>query len=198
MFLKKLVTLLFLITFANFVHAKELPVFKVEVLVFESLALKGWTEERWKESSEMINTNRAVRRKPLKYSQNMLNQQAQKMTGKKGYHKLFHQSWLVKAKTKRNSRPILIRASKGSDLEGSIVFYKSRYPHIKLNLELNRRIPNRIKEAFAAQQNIAIEDLPNDWLFTISESRKIKSNQLHYIDHPLFGALVQIQWQQKN
>ena len=195
MFLRKSLLPLFLLSFISIAQAEKPAVFKVEVIIFESLALKGWTEERWKDDIEMIDLENATYVKPLDSNENMLNEQAKKMTEKKGYHKLFHQSWLVEAKEEKYATPILIQTNKGSDLDGSIVFYKSRYPHIKLNLELNRRIPSRVKEAFALQQNIEIDELPDKWQFTISEARKLKSNQLHYIDHPIFGALVQIQWQ---
>ncbi len=198
MFLNKLKILAIstvIFAFLTPVHAKDLPKFKVEILVFESLALKGWTEEYWPDNIDMISTNRAKFLKPLPKSQNMLNKQAAKMTGKRGYHTLFHKSWLVQAKSKKHARQILIHNQAGSTIDGTLKFYKSRYPHVEINLELERKIPERIKQEFSEQQNIAVEDLPKFWRFKIKESRKLKSNELHYIDHPLFGALIQIQWQ---
>ena len=47
--------------------------------------------------------------------------------------------------------------------------------------------------AFVQNQNITSRETPTHWRFHLKESRKIIPNELHYIDHPLFGALVKIQ-----
>jgi hypothetical protein len=195
-----LILLTLLLIKAPLVQAEKLPIFKVEIIIFESLALKGWTEEHWPIDIDKIDTKNAIYLPSLPKTSNLLNQQAKKMTRRMGYNILLHKSWLVEAKSEKNARPILLRVEPiseySSSIDGQLTFYKSRYPHIKLNLELERIIPEKIKEIFSKQQNIELEYLPSFWKFQLKESRKINSNQLHYIDHPLFGALVQIKWQQ--
>lgn len=178
---------------------EKLPIFKVEIIVFQTLALRGWTEEYWPVDPEIIDTEDAIVKRPLARSQNMLNSQVAKMTSRAGYKVLFHQSWLVQAVTEKNAKPILILVEPNrtgqARLEGSIKFYKSRHPHVITKLELEQKIPTRIREKLAEHQQINLEDLPEYWRFNINESKRINSNQLHYLDHPLFGALIQIQYQ---
>lgn len=177
----------------------EYPLFKIEIIIFETLALRGWSEEYWPMDIDLIDTEEAVEFESLEPSENMLIEQAAKMTREKGYNILLHKSWLVEAKPEQEATPILLNLTSSTEyksaIDGYLTFYKSRYPHVIANLELERRIPNRIKEEFAQQQKIQLEDLPDYMRFQLNESRKIKSGQLHYLDHPIFGALIQIQWQ---
>lgn len=183
--------------FATKAQAEGLPKYQVELIVFETLALRGWTEEYWHEP-DLINTDGAVNLTTLPANRFMLQSEANKMTPKKGYHILYHTSWVLEGKPEDQTKPVLIEAlpekSYQSKLLGTIVFYKSRYAHVRLDLELERKIPLRIRDEFAANENLEEVDLPDFWRFQLKESRKIKSGELHYFDHPIFGALVKIQY----
>ncbi|WP_019896280.1 CsiV family protein [Hydrogenovibrio halophilus] len=182
--------------------AEKLPRYHVEIIVFETLALKGWTEEYWpRKTAEDILPNWPKLRSmptPLNPKVHRLDEEAQKMTREKGYNKLFHQAWVITGEPEDQSEPFKIEVLPGnayqSRLFGKITFYKSRYAHVRLNLGLERRIPSRVREAFAEQQQTELELLPDYWHFQLKEARKIKSGELHYFDHPIFGALVQIQY----
>lgn len=179
--------------------SKSLPKFQVEVVVFETYALKGWTEEFWPLELPFLDTDSAQALRPLPESDYLLNDAVAKMTHEMGYNVIYHRAWIVDAESKENAKPILIYRSgdePGSDsrLEGTITFWKSRFPHVKVDLELEREIPERIKEKFAQHEQMDPELLPEFWRFQIKESRKLKTGQLHYLDHPIFGALVQIKW----
>lgn len=177
----------------------EYPLFKIEIIIFETLALRGWSEEYWPMDIDLIDTEKAIAFESLEASENMLTEQAAKMTREKGYQILLHQAWLVEAKPEEQATPLLLNVTPETEfksaVDGYLTFYKSRYPHVIANLELERRIPTRIREEFALQQKLELEDLPDYMRFQLNESRKIKSGQLHYLDHPIFGALIQIQWQ---
>lgn len=176
------------------------PKFQVELIVFESLALKGWTEEYWPENLNIMDLGEdelsTAPRVAPKYL--MLNNEVSKMTTRIGYHVLFHQAWIVDALPEDQSKPMLVSVLPEDDndsrLEGTLRFYKSRYPHVVLNLELEHKIPYRIRDEFAKNENLPEDQLPEFWRFQLHESRKINSHQLHYIDHPVFGALVEIKY----
>ncbi len=180
-------------------EVKNPPKFKVEIVVFETLALRGWTEEFWPSNPDIIDTETAVNVDGLPETESMLSEQVEKMTPALGYKVLYHKTWLLNAVPEDEALPLLISVIPEKEgqprVEGTLLFYKSRYPHVIVNLELERKIPLRIRKKFALHQKMELDQLPEYWRFQIHESRKIKSNQLHYIDHPLFGALVQIQYQ---
>ena len=176
------------------------PKFEVEIVVFETLALKGWTEEFWQDNLPIFDfgeddTITPPRIKPKYF---LLNDEVSKMTRRMGYNILFHQAWVVDALPEKDAKPIYISALPDEDyksrLEGSLRFYKSRYPHIEANLELERKIPLVIRPDFAKNQNMQEDLLPEFWRFQLKESRKIKTGQIHYLDHPIFGALVEIKY----
>lgn len=179
-------------------HAEAPPKYQVELIVFETLALKGWTEEVWEENPEIIDTEGTQVAETLPEDDFMLAEEAGKMTLQKGYRILTHQSWVLQGLPEADSQPLLIEVLPEDDndsrLEGTLLFYKSRFAHVRLNLELERKIPIRLREDFAAQQRIEPEALPDFWRFKLTEARKVKSKELHYFDHPIFGALIKIQY----
>ena len=175
------------------------PKFQIEIVVFETCALKGWTEEFWPDDMDLIDTEETVTLRPQPQENNLLNEQVEKMTPEMGYRVLYQASWIVDALPESEAKQILVYRSpdeeySDSRLEGSFKFWKSRFPHVAVNLELERKIPVRLREKFAQQQRVEEELLPEFWRFQIKESRKIKTGQLHYLDHPIFGALVAIKY----
>lgn len=179
---------------------KAPPKFQIEIVVFETLAIKGWTEEFWSDDIPILDladddTLNAPTVKPKYF---MLNDEVAKMTRRMGYNILLHQAWVVDALPEKQAKPLYISVLPEKDyqsrLEGTLLFYKSRYPHIELNLELERKIPLVIRQDFAKNQNMQEDLLPEFWRFQLKESRKIKTGQIHYLDHPIFGALVEIKY----
>ncbi len=177
----------------------QTPNYTIEVIVFENLALKGWTEERWPDEIELPNTDNSVSlntpeksRLYLKEKNTQLTEVADKVA--KNYRIIFHQAWSQNAYSPQKTPTVLIENDRagGTNLLGTVKLYKTRFAHVQFDLELEKRIPSKVREAVAENQQVAIEDLPQYWRFNVVESRKIKPSELHYIDHPLFGILVKI------
>ena len=190
-------------------QAKEaVPNYTLEVIVFETYALKSWTEEYWPEDlddleyegnqylTDLLAGKQAgaginIQKQPLE-----LKSVAAKLSPKKGYKILFHKAWSQNTGADIDMPTLIIESAKGSSqLAGTVKLYKSRYAHVDFDLRFDRRIPDRIKSEFMSQQKFSEGDLlPDNWQFELKESRKIRPNQLHYIDHPLFGILVQLRY----
>lgn len=174
--------------------------YAIEVIVFEHLALKGWTEEYWPEEIDRPNLQGSTSvftrgAKPLwiNKSGRSLGGSASKLN-KQGYRVLFHQAWTQVAYADKKSPTVLIENDQkvGSNLVGTVRLYKTRFAHVDFDLEFERRIPVKVLEDFMKNQNLATTESPTHWRFHLKESRKIKPGELHYIDHPLFGVLVKI------
>ncbi len=176
-------------------HAKS---YTIEVIIFENHALKGWTEERWPDEIELPNTDNSVSlnapqksRLSLKKRDTKLNSVAKKVA--KNYRVVFHQAWSQNSYSPKKTPTVLIENDRGGTrLLGTVKLYKTRFAHVQFDLELEKRIPSKIREAVAKNQQVDIDYLPTHWRFNLVESRKIKPGELHYIDHPLFGILVKI------
>jgi hypothetical protein len=196
--------ILFLFIFAPLQSAKA-STLQVEVIIFQTLALSGWTEEYWPDDKPAPVLDNITQlngqdgyAKRLPNSKLSLTKEVEKMTNERGYDVLAHFGWRQPANTSQQAKPILIdsqlqqRRQGVSNLLGTLKIYQGRYAHIDIDLELERRIPGPTKQAFAQHQQLSTEWLAESWRFHIKESRRIKSGQLHYIDHPIFGILVKI------
>ncbi len=208
-----LIAVLFLFSSAfSSAHAEEeIPNYTIEVIIFETFALKSWTEEYWPEEFESPDYDNALILQDLlsgatnsgamniKPQANELTSEADKLSPRKGYRILYHQTWSQNTTDDKNMPKLAIDNSNmdgaGSMVSGTIKLYKSRYAHVDFDLDFERKIPDRVKEDFMSNQKLTEEDiLPETWHFHLKESRKIRPNQLHYIDHPLFGILVQMRY----
>lgn len=80
---------------------------------------------------------------------------------------------------------------------GTIRLYKTRYLHLDVQLTLaNPNAPPQFEQLYEFD---LFEDEPTDTrahiepqYFQLTESRRLQSLDLHYFDHPMFGAVVQV------
>ncbi|WFE68292.1 CsiV family protein [Thiomicrospira sp. R3] len=178
---------------------------QVEVIIFQSLALRGWTEEYWPDFDGITSIADTIRLgepnnyaqliEPSKYS---LVEEVSKMTTDRGYDVLAHFAWQQPLQSNQLAIPVLIeptiqsRRAETSPLLGKIRLFQERFIHAEVYLELDRQIPVRIRERFAEHQQIPADWLPDSWRFKIDESRRMRYGQLHYLDHPIFGVLIKV------
>jgi len=93
---------------------------------------------------------------------------------REGFRILWHGGWYQNVGTGRN--PSVRIDSADGRVEGVIKVDRSRYLHFKPDLLLSR--------------DAAAEALPQR--YRLQQSRRMRSEQLHYLDHPHFGMLVMI------
>ncbi|HEY9018877.1 CsiV family protein [Thiomicrospira sp.] len=184
---------------------KSPPQVQIEVIVFQSLALRGWTEEYWPDILELPDTENATHFNAadeyatlLKNESFTLNEEVEKMTTEKGYDVLAHFAWQQPALDREKALPILIdqfvqqRRLESSILFGTIRMYQERFSHIQVNLEIDRQIPQAVLERFTEHQHLDIDWITEGWRFQINESRRVRYGEIHYLDHPIFGVLIKV------
>jgi hypothetical protein len=76
--------------------------------------------------------------------------------------------------------PVLNRPS--AVLDGTIRLRRARYLHVDADLVYYR--PPAIAQG--------IGSAPEPSLFRLTESRRMRSSELHFLDHPMFGVLVEV------
>lgn len=106
----------------------------------------------------------------------MLNREANLIARKENYQVLYHHGWLQKA---GSSKKVILKSSGGDDqgiapnFSGTIKVRKGYY--------------------YIADINIALTQADNlNTPIVIKTRRKLKSKELHYIDHPKLGLLIGI------
>jgi hypothetical protein len=134
-----------------------------------------------------------------------------------GFRLLLHTRWQQIVPPRAAPQNIYVEGSTGKDsLQGLINVTLGRYLHFSGRLWLSAR-----QEDFAIEQNFAPRQTPifrpepdngleisemtqgletlersqSEWLsayFQLNESRRMRSNEIHYLDHPAMGVIVKI------
>ena len=160
-------------------RAEDLPHYDVEVLVFASLHADDG-REAWPPLDHTPATDRAqpfvagngIR--PLDGARN-LQAIADAMRRSRGYRPLLHWRWRQPGWERGQALPIRVLASAPDGrpvLDGTLTLARSRYLHLSADLVY-------------ADPNVGVP-------VALRELRRMRSGELHYLDHPRFGVLVQI------
>ena len=122
-----------------------------------------------------------------------LQREANLIGKKEAFRLLLHTSWI---QTFKNEQKVHLkskydeedrndnRRNKNNDtpsLDGWITIHKNHYYHVNLALSLT---PADTSHAYRSA-------LPTHFL--LKDKRKLRASELHYIDHPKFGLLIQIE-----
>ena len=84
--------------------------------------------------------------------------------------------------------PVDVFGGAGPGLDGEVSMYRSRYLHLRLDLILQSDQTSAAASA-AATPYILETELPR---FEMAQKRRMRSNEIHYFDHPRIGALAVI------
>jgi hypothetical protein len=140
---------------------------------------------------------------------------AQKLLNSRQYHILSHIAWRQPTVELANSRAVYVHdelmqeenlasiSNKPTGLnnladsveqevkikgfDGTVTVSLSRYLHLKTDITYYN--PEVYLAEQIAQQNI---DVPNIEHFRLVESRRMRSKEIHYLDHPYFGIIALI------
>ncbi len=179
----KFIFLLFCLFFSLTTNSFSAPIYKVEVLIFEHTESTAFVDEKdkekWRELKETIldqnshNNSLLVEEgegmiKELPSSSLNLVQVRNKLEDSESYRVLYHKSWSQPVLSEEQSTAARIEVS--GIVDGTINLMKKKYLHMKTDLVFNS-IEGSVK---------------------LKENRRLKSKELHYFDHPLFGLLVRV------
>lgn len=147
-------------------HTETFPLYPALPEYNESIELSDFDEQ--------IESYMLLPREYLK-----LNKEENLIDKKSNYQVLFHYGWL---QNENSSKKIHLSNSNQQQsqykLSGTIQVKKGYYFTVDLNLDLQ---PPKIASTPNTPKH-----------FILNTKRKLKRNELHYIDHPKFGLLIQI------
>lgn len=99
------------------------------------------------------------------------------------YHVVFHRAWIQPVPDRDQLRPMLIQAGErigtGWRIEGFLGVTRGRYLHLDTRLWYTPNAPGN-----AQGQDPGYMEL--------REQRRMRSGELHYLDHPKFGVLARV------
>ncbi len=156
--------------------------YDVELIIFERTAKSAGMSETWPEDPGKPDIEHATHltdKGPyasLPSSRRTLNGVAKQMRRASGRPvQLTHIIWRQPAAGKLDAVPIYVSGStRTGNMTGTVRVYVQRYLHVDLDLLLETN------------------NGPSPGVFRMQEHRRMKSKELHYIDHPMLGAFVRI------
>ncbi|MCB1761188.1 MAG: peptidoglycan binding protein CsiV [Gammaproteobacteria bacterium] len=185
--MKKIVTLLIiLLTLCGTLPLHAADWFRVEVVVFARDGSAAFSEERWPANPGMIEHGNA---RITEYADSPRG--GWRLTGAKqrlestGMTPLIHRAWAQPVYSRKNARSVPLRANSSiapgvPRAEGLITVSVNRYLHVELDMVLRGKMGNTPL-------------LPGEFQsYRFKQHRRMRSKELHYIDHPLMGVLIEI------
>ena len=137
-----------------------------------------------------------------------LGAEVSKIAKSRDFRVISTKSWFQNIKTLNGAELVFIDSGffKGSRIFGFIQLYKERFLHFNSQLyfsELDPLIEQNPK--FISGKNIFEDEIIIDLfmeknqkiLYEVKHSKKFRSGEIHYIDHPKFGMLVKLTKAQK-
>lgn len=176
--------------------ASAADLYKVEMLVFANESGIGSQQEYWPDISP-VDTSGAVFPRgwdgyPLESFEELprndlrLSADASRLSRSADYRVLYHGGWMQPIGGKSQSRAVRVKASvDGYELDGSMSVYRNRFLHAQPNLQLSHYRPAP-QAASTGEETQAYR--PSAWL--LQDARRMRSNEIHYIDHPHMGILL--------
>ncbi len=145
--------------------------YKIELIVF---AQNAPTSERFDQSASEIRWPGTVRdASSYKQGGKQLGGAYGALKRSRDYRPLLHLSWIQSVGQNSLSRPVLIRKSGGDTgdiLDGFVRLQRGNYLHLLVDLEYT----------------------PGPAVYRLNEKRRLKLNEVHYLDHPKFGVIAKV------
>lgn len=171
--------------------------YQIELIIFSHISESALRSEYWPAYPPQIASPRALEPTDLQQipeSQWVLKNEEQ-LLRRHDNSILLHYAWQISANDARQGQVVHLQSPETStdqeihDLDGSLGIRLERYFNIHLNLRFNIPLAN------IAQFNlINIETADNQPFvsFKLNRNLRMRSNELNYIDHPLYGVLIKI------
>ena len=217
--IKSLFVVFFLIISNSVVAASW---YQVEVIVFDRLYpnLDGeqWQNEEFKIRDNLVELEPAsaegfVPYKVLDKSRNRLSGVYRVFKLSSEFRPLYHVSWQQEATERRKSRYVHIQKLDGDAvipvattteepefldqlnmpdriIDGSIRIRSGFYLHADIDLSYFKQIPAENKVLRTSEESFTGGF--DKTVVKLKETRKIKLNEIHYFDHPMYGVILQV------
>ncbi|MFT5448399.1 MAG: hypothetical protein ACI9DC_003583 [Gammaproteobacteria bacterium] len=153
-------------------HAQS---YAIEMIIFANIDGDDRYSETWQAEPGLPDISRAA---PISSADNGVVAVAssayrlsgiwQVLRGSSQFRPLRHLAWTQRGRSSRFAPEILLGDSPTSDVFGTVRLSRSRFLHLNLDLLLS----------------------DDNGSYRLTNHRRMRSNELNYIDHPLFGVLV--------
>ncbi|MEJ2425150.1 MAG: CsiV family protein [Candidatus Thiodiazotropha sp.] len=183
--------------------AEETPWYQFEVLVFQRIAPGAGSTEYWpldpgvpskdnavylSGGSTVVN-NRAIPFKQLPAEERQLTGTWQALRRSRDYRPLYLLAWRQPVSAPEQAEPVYFSlasddGSSAPKLEGTVSFGLKRYLHMSADILL------RLPAQHEANTQDEMQYPPEHRNYRMQETRRMRSGQLNYLDHPVLGIIT--------
>ncbi len=217
--MKILTTILLLLLTISSVQAddakpsKNLKEYDVEIIIFEDAHARYLSSETWQQSAEITEQEADRNKEPENLDKPSLNEmnrahfkaikpgilsrQYKRINTSSEYNVLFYSAWRQTGLKASDAFEININELKSihtdkskNALTGTFKLVLARYLHIYNQLDYQRKTV--LTETEQQTEIISNETRQGKTIYPLNSHRRMRSKELHYIDHPLVGILIQI------
>lgn len=127
-----------------------------------------------------------------------LHAEAQRIAADAHYELLLHIGWRQPGLPKEQALPVRIRAVEAApegaeprlpQLDGTLRLILARYLHLEVDLRYRSATAVANGDSLFASFNDTAAEEP---LYRLSETRRMRSREVHYLDHPMFGIVAMV------
>ena len=188
---------------------------QVELIVFQNTSPDSLHEEQWPSHPALPVLDNAIELQQyypsysnfsspeselqafqlLPASEFKLTKEETKLNAQKDFNVLLHLSWKQPVETSKSALPVHItniddvsyddESGNTQIIDGTVLISKKNYLNFHANLSLKLPL-SEIKTDVPAQ----FIDKKDSAVFHLLQTRKMRPNEKHYLDHPLFGVIV--------
>jgi hypothetical protein len=164
--------------------------YQVNIIIFEHITQEALNSEMWPTITDLPDLKDSIEPQLLPNENSQLQTEnrrfSRKIAQENNYKILANLTWQQEIPVTRHAKPIHIS---GDKIDGTIAINRDRYFNIKSNLILT--------EPTSFLNTTNPENYPNTannifTSFQMKQTRRMRSNELNYIDYPLFGMLIKI------
>ncbi len=168
--------------------------YSVEYIIFENIIstehyLEPWSKEPLHVPNDAIvlNTHSTQTNfSSLTLKQQQLHGAANRLKQLAAYQAMIHNGWIQALNTQIKPLPVLVRQQVGrQQLEGTITLHRGKYLHLNLDIQLS-------EQDLLTNRGHTETDNPtflSPTLYRLKQTRRIKSGEINYFDHPRFGVI---------
>lgn len=180
-------------------QAEETQWYEVEIIVFAHAKESYYSSENWKQDLILPQYTGAKTLTPgdaagskafqaLDVSRYRLNDEWNRLKNSGDYRPLIHAAWLQPGLAREQAIGVVLESGAASEslggekpLSGVVKVGLSRYLHLDVNLLYRKELKTESADMAPAFET-----------FHLSESRRMRSRETHYLDHPMFGVIALI------
>lgn len=168
--------------------------YQVNIIVFEHITPRALMSEQWSTITNPPNISQAITPQFLPQDKSQLKHVRYRLDRRRDYKILADVSWQQRIPVSDHARSIRIIGGQKYNgtyqLDGTLTITRFRYFNVNANLVLTE--PTGYLNQFGSGNYAASIVNCAYKSFQMRQNLRIKSKELGYLDHPLFGVLIEI------